>query len=137
MKARLERSLYAAFDSEPLEDGMDHPADEIIESALSSGDEESLLAWLRECLLDIGRPVFAASLRRCLGRQTDPGTTVWRAGIVRAALAADNVQIRDAAVQAAEQWADPDLIYILADHSDEEQWLANYADMVVNDLKPS
>lgn len=129
--ARFEYSLYAAFETEPFEDGMDHPADEIIADALSSGDEQSILAWLRERSLDAGRPGFAASVLRCLGRQYDPGTEAWRAALVRDALAVDNVQIRDAAVQAAEQWADPGLIDVLASHRDTEQWLAEYIDMVV------
>lgn len=129
--ARFENSLYAAFETEPFEDGMDHPADGIIADALSSGDEQSILAWLRERSLDAGRPGFAASVLRCLGRQYDPGTEAWRAALVRDALAVDNVQIRDAAVQAAEQWADPGLIDVLASHRDTEQWLAEYIDMVV------
>lgn len=135
--ARLERDLYAAFDSEVLEDGMDHPADDVLENALILGDDQPLLAWLSEVSLDAGRPSFAASLLRCLGRQTDPGTTAWRADLVRNALVVKNVQIRDAAVQAAEHWADPDLISVLGGHHDSEQWLAQYIDMVVNDLKTS
>ncbi len=135
--ARLERTLYAAFDSEVLEDGMAHPADDVLENALSLGDDQPLLAWLSEVSLDAGRPSFAASLLRCLGRRTDPGTAVWRADLVCKALVVKNVQIRDAAVQAAEHWADSDLISVLEGHDESEQWLAQYIDMVVNDLKTS
>lgn len=135
--ARLERTLYAAFDSEVLEDGMDHPANDILENALGPGAELPLLAWLSKVSLDAGRPSLAASMLRCLGRQTDPGTAVWRADLVRQALVVKNVQIRDAAVQAAEHWADSDLISVLEGHDESEQWLAQYIDMVVNDLKTS
>lgn len=134
--ARLERALYAAFDSEVLEDGMDHPADDILENALSPGDDQPL-TWLRDVSLDAERPSFAASVLRCLGRRADPGTTVWRADLVRKALIMKNVQIRDAAVQAAEHWADPNLIDILEGHDESERWLAQYIGMVLNDLKTS
>ena len=39
-----------------------------------------------------------------LGRQTDIGNAAWRAGLVRDALATADIEIRDAAVHAAESW---------------------------------
>ena len=85
-----------------LEDGISHPAEEIIGQALQSGECPDVLAWLRALCLNTAQPSFAASVLRCLGRQSDPGTDKWRAGLVRAALATDDVEIRDGAVQAAE-----------------------------------
>ena len=139
IKARVERSLYAAFENEPLEDGMEHPAVGIIADALGSGDKQACLESLREFALDARQPVFAASVLRCLGRLPELGTEEWRIGLVRTALTKKNVQIRDAAVQAAEHWADHGLIEVLKDHSDTEPepWIADYVDMVINDITPS
>ena len=136
-KERFERFLYTAFDSEPLEDGMDHPAEEVIADALETIDKLRLLPWLREFSLDHEQPVFAASVLRCLGRISELGTEEWRVGLVRTALTMKNVQIRDAAVQAAEHWADHGLIEVLQDHNDTEPWIADYVDMVISDITPS
>ena len=41
---KLSFSLYSAFEAEPFENGMDHPADQIIEHALRfSRDERTKL----------------------------------------------------------------------------------------------
>ena len=130
----IECNLCSAFDSEILEDGVNHPADDILANALKNEDELSFLAWLSKVSLNIERPSFAASILRCLGRQK-PGTAIWRTDLVRKALNVKNVQIRDAAVQAVENWADSNLISVLEKHKEPEQWLAEYIDMVINDLK--
>lgn len=134
-KVRIECSLYAAFEKEPLEDGMKHPAVGIIADALSSGDKKAILEWLKEFSLDVRQPAFAASVLRCLGRLSELDTVSWRVELVRSGLAVDNVQIRDAAVQAAEHWADIDLVSVLNDHDESERWLADYIGMVVGDIK--
>ena len=95
-----------AFEAEPLEDGIDHPAERIIDDALRSVHGRRVLAWFRALSVDVERPGLAASILRCLGRRR-PGTSAWRVEIVRSALAADDVEMRDAAVQAAESWGDP------------------------------
>lgn len=135
-KRRIERFLYTAFDSEPLEDGMDHPAEDVIADALKINNKRQLL-WFREFSLDSKRPAFAASVLRCLGRISELGTETWRVDLVRAALDTDNVQIRDAAVQAAEHWGDHGLIEVLQRHNDTEQWITDYIDMVIDDIATS
>ncbi len=96
---KLSFSLYSAFEAEPFENGMDHPADQIIEDALRFSRDERILEQFSALCLDIEHPSFASSILRCLGRQTDIGNAAWRAGLVRNALATDDIEIRDAAVQ--------------------------------------
>ncbi len=133
-QARLAVELRATFEADPLEDGMDHPAEQILSKALRSTEDQPVLKWLRNFSLDAAHPSFAASVLRCLGRQTYPGTGSWRAGLVRDGLTMDDVEIRDAAVQAAELWGGPDMQNVLESHSEPEPWLRNYIRDVIDDL---
>jgi len=133
-RAQLAARLSAAFEADPLEDGMDHPAEEIIGVALHSVRSELVLDWFEEFAMDKARPSFAASVLRCLGRQACPGTASWRAKLIRGALALDDVEGRDAAVQAAELWGDREVVDVLRSHREPEPWLRGYIRDVTDDL---
>ena len=133
-EALLAARLQASFECDSVEDGMDHPAEAIITEALSSSKDQKILGWLKGFCLDASRPNFAASVLRCLGRYHHVGTVTWRVGLVREGLAMDNVEIRDAAVQAAESWGDSDLLEVLISHREPEQWLRHYIVDVIGDL---
>lgn len=134
-QAQLWNHLHAAFEADPLEGGTSHPAEQIIAKALRSPEDRKALDWLGSFSLDPERPSFAASVLRCLGRQESPGTNSWRANLVRAGLDVDDVQIRDAAVQAAESWGDRGLAEILRSHRETEPWLRRYIMDVISDLE--
>ena len=123
---RLEDELRFAFEEDPLEDGIHHPAEEIIADALRGTENSNVLTWLKAFSLDSTRASLAASVFRCLGRQNRPGTERWRVGLVRDGLVAEDVDIRDAAVQAAELWGDRGMRTILLAHSEPEPWLRDY-----------
>ena len=133
-RTRLFSSLCAAFEAEPLEDGIDHPAEQIIKKAFQFPEDQLIFNWFENFSLDIERPSLAASILRCLGRQTNLGTSSWRAGLIGKSLSVDNVEIRDAAVQATESWDDPDLADILRSHHETELWLREYILGVIDDL---
>lgn len=131
---QLAAKLRAAFEAEPLEDGLDHPAETTIRGALQSGKGRDVLEWLRTFSLDTAHPGFAASVLRCLGRQERPGTGSWRVGLVRDGLATEDVGIRDAAIQAAELWGDRNMRRVLEEHSEPVLWLRDYVRDVLEDL---
>ena len=133
-RERLANRLWMAFAADPLEDGMFHPAEEIIGEALRSTEDKPVLDWFRTFSLDAERPSFAASVLRCLGRQTSPGTDSWRAELVRNGLSMEDVEIRDAAVQAAESWGDRSLADVMKKHREDEPWLRDYIEDVISDL---
>ena len=133
-RERLANRLWTAFVADPLEDGMSHPAEEIIGEALRSTKDKPVLDWFMAFSLDVVRPSFAASVLRCLGRQTPPGTDLWRTELVRDGLAMDDVEIRDAAVQAAESWGDRSLVDVMRAHREAEPWLREYIEDVISDL---
>lgn len=133
-KADFKFRLLASFESEPLEDGMDHPAEEIISDALKSAEQKIYLDWLRELALDTTNPSLADSVLVCLARQSSPGTSFWRVDLIDKALSSTDVRVRDAAVEASESWADLDVIPVLNKYHETEHvgWLRDYMQTVVN-----
>lgn len=131
---RLAARLRASFEADSVEDGIGHQAEDIIGEALRSANDQRVLHWFREFCTDSSQPSFAASILRCLGRHEHVGTVSWRVGLLRDGLAMDSVEIRDAAVQAAESWGDSDLLEVLNSHFDPEPWLRQYILDVIDDL---
>jgi hypothetical protein len=132
----LRDLLYASFEAEPLEDGIDHPAENIIGDAIRSTGSGRVFDWLYRACFDSEYPTFSASVLRCLGRQMSPGTKSWRAKLVQKALTMDDVEIRDAALQAAELWGGLGMRDILQIRLQTEplQWLRDYMQDVIEDL---
>ena len=58
----LSAALQASFDAQPVEDGITHPAEEIINRAIHSAHERRTLYWLRAFCTELDRPAFAASV---------------------------------------------------------------------------
>ena len=133
--ARLSEELHISFEMDQIESGMDHPAETVISRALAQPSHANTLGWLRSTCLNSSDPSFASSVLRCLGRLDSPGTISWRASLVRDALALDDVEIRNAAAQAADSWADPELVEVLSLHRESERWLRSYVAEIISDLK--
>ena len=131
-RERLFNELYAAFDVEPFENGIAHPSEQVIASALQN---QIALDWFGDFCTDIRHPDFAASVLRCLGRQTCPGTSQWRSNLIQQALATDDMEIREAAVQVVESWGANDLLDILRSHDEPESWIRDYISDVIIDLE--
>lgn len=132
---RLKSALHSSFEADPLEDGMYHPAEGILAEALWSDKDQDVLEWLSAICSDTRHPSFAASVLRCLGRQDSPGTNSWRAELIRSGLATIDVEIRDAAAQAAESWMDSHLANVLESHSEPVTWLRIYIHGIIDDLR--
>ena len=124
----------AAFEAEPLEDGMDHSGEYVIAAALESEDPDVVLRWIRSFCLESTMPAFAAGVLLSVARLPGVGTAGWRGELVRGGLAADDVELRDAAMQAAEHWGAPGLRRILSAHSEPVGWLDEYRRGVMDDL---
>lgn len=128
-RRQLEVELRSAFDAEPLEDGVSHPAQDVVRNALRTN--VNVLDWLKALSLDATRPTFAASVLRCLGREERVGTTTWRVELVGDALASEDVEIRDAAVQAAESWGGNAIVAVLESHAEPVPWLRSVIDGII------
>ena len=133
-QSALRHELQADFVAEPVEGGMDHEAENTLARVLASDHGEDALEWIREFCTDAKRPAFAASVLNCLGNLELPGSAEWRVTLVRDALATDNTQVKDAAVQAVEKWGEPGLVDVLRTHQENVQWLHEYILGVIDDL---
>ena len=135
--SHLRDLLYASFGAETLEDGIDHPAEDIIGGAIRGANGARMLGWLSIVCLDPEHPTFSASILRCLGRQVHLGTESWRTELVQKALRVDDPEIRDAALQAAESWGGLSMRDILKIQVKTEplRWLRSYMQDVIDDLK--
>ena len=122
----LLTELEADFAAEPFEDGMDHEAEQTLVRAFANIEAQYLLTLLTDFCTDVTKPNFSASILRCLGRLNDPGTQAWRTQLISDALAKGNPEIRDAAVQAVEQWDEPRLASVLKSHQEQLPWLQDY-----------
>lgn len=80
------------------------------------------------------KPIFAASVLRCVSRSNPIGNSEWRAKVVATALGSKYLEIREAGVRAAESWADSELRTLLMKHNEQVEWLRDYADDVIDDL---
>ena len=127
----LFNNLYRSFETEPFENGIGHPAEQIIENALA---DTRTLDWFTEFCTDESESGFAASVLRCLGREPDAGHRSWRHELIRTALESPDIEIRDAAVQAAESWGGEEIIGILKSHQEPETWIREYIEDVIEDL---
>lgn len=135
-KLRLERELLVSFDEDTVEDGMHHPAEDIILDVLKNQDKKKALSWIREFVLDAARPDFAYSILVCLTHQPPLGTAPWRVQLIHDALSSQDIGVRDAAAQAAESWADPDILPILKMQKAKEpvSWLQDYMKGIIEDI---
>lgn len=131
--ATLQRDLRLAFDAAPVEDGLHHAGEEILREALKSHTQE-IGTWLSSQIFQETRAVAGASILRLIGRIREVPASL-RKELVRNALAADDVELRDAAVQAADQWGDESLLQILRAHRETEIWIKDYLERVIADLE--
>ena len=127
--------LHRALTAEPVEDGRRHPCeDALFEAADDLGAEVDV--WCIRLIADARGDADRASLIRLFGRVGVPKRLDARRVILQRALAAASVEVRDAALQAAESWADAALVPVLRDHREPIAWLEDYRTQVIEDLRP-
>ena len=151
--AELISRLSSEFEAQPIEDGLSHPADSIVEHHLDLLVETTptdLLVALAKC-----EPLLPSSVVKSLGRCAYPwkcrsgsfpdsvnedGRSVagtassWRHELIDISLRTGNILLRDAAVQAVEDWEDASLLPLLQVHQESEPWLRGYISDVISDL---
>jgi hypothetical protein len=124
------REIVAAIVAEPVEDGMTHPAERLIATfAQRHGSGE-----VRGIVCELEKRRLAADFLRLLGRAA-PLDAAARSEILRDALQSSDLEVRDAAIQAAESWNDRALAEILRSHREQVPWLADYLRRVAADLE--
>lgn len=130
---QVENQIKAALESAPLEDGYSHSAEILLEKAIRGyGDRAG--DWLVGALSSKDwNESFKAELLRLLSR-LKPFTSTWRVNVIQLGLSSSSIEIRDAAVQAAESWEEAGAIQLLQAHKEPCDWLADYISRVIRDL---
>ena len=133
LEKELEAKLATAFEIDVLEDGIGHPAEEIIEDALGILGRHNGPKVLGRLATNVARPDLSSSVLRCLGRRGQDSSS-WCADLIKIALMADDVEMRDAAVQAAETCGGSEARSALVGHDEPVPWLRTYVEEVIEDL---
>jgi hypothetical protein len=113
----------------PLESGFSHPA----EAGLRMYIKVNVFHSDRVIREFLGSPV-AGELLRLAGRVEDVPFH-FQSALVRTGLKSSSIEIRDATIEAAENWGEPKLAKILYGYVDTEEWLTRYARGVAKDLR--
>lgn len=132
--------LIAELKDNPIEDGIEHPAEYVIKEALRT-NRGLCLAYVSRIIGEHAqsRPSTAASIIRCIGRLRPDEVAPWGTHIVEDALRHKDVEVREAGVRALEHWGGHVAFRMLCDHirnsCDEEPWLRDYVRQVIADLE--
>lgn len=133
----FKSELISALRAEHIEDGMSHPAEDIIRSAFERSPEVAL-QWTQSLFVDnyYKRPAIAGAILRLLGRLPyslagSTGTLLTIGGLIH-----QEIQVRDSAVRALESWGESSSRVVLENHVDKEPAprLAKYIRQVIKDL---
>lgn len=117
------------LDDSPIEDGTTHPAEALLASHIAAFGESDLLAAVRA----LDAPERAAAWIRLMGRMPRLEGAL-RRELACFGLKSASAEVRDATVQAMENWGDRDLARLLREHHDSVEWLQDYAARVAADL---
>lgn len=115
---------------EPVEAGLNHPAEATLQTYLDTYGS----AHVASILSALDNSAIWADLLRLLGRSQHIPLAD-REQLVRDGLASAHVEVRDAALQAAELWDDSNLATLVRTHREPVPWLAEYAVQIARDLE--
>lgn len=125
-------ALYLAFQEEPVLDGVDHAGEGILQDYIEGNGLKAKDILLR--LIATSPAPTTADMLRLLSR-LEPFDVAWRVSAVQTALSSSSVEMRDAAIQAIENWEDSELVDLLKHHEEQDEFLRQYAKQVIEDLE--
>jgi len=131
----FRNSLIRTLEDDPIEDGVPHPAEGLIDKAMTV-NVTACLDWLARAFTEYSsaRPATCAALVRCIGRIKYDRVGSWGLGIARVAIKHIDIEVRESAVRALEAWEAPMSLSILRSHTEPDGWLADYIRRVIADM---
>ncbi len=124
------RNLLDTLLNEPVEDGIHHPAEPLLRAYWE--EYPGHLPWSDAVGDDAHPSLFADFLR--IASRVRPAPESLRARLLQEGLASPSLEVRDAAVQAAESWADAVAVEALGGHREEVAWLAAYIERIKSEI---
>lgn len=130
-----EFELLNSIENDPVIDGFTHKGETILGKLLHEkyGD---VRFHLERLLFGDENVKIRSSVLLLLGR-LNPIDADWRAYIIKKALTFEDIEMRDAAIQAAELWEDFEMLDVLRRHEELVPWLKDYKERVIEDLENS
>lgn len=132
---RFRSKLIATLLDEAIEDGVTHPAEQVIDEALRANSSQCR-DWLSQALVEYypTRPSLCASILRCIGRIEYDRVRGWGMHVIDDALQKKDTEVREAAIRGLEAWGGSAAVDMLRRHVDAEAWLNEYVQQVIVDL---
>ena len=131
---RFRGEFLATLIDEPIEDGITHPSEHVLEKALRIDPSECRKELSRILVEYQTRPSMTASIVRCIGRMEYDQVGQWGIRVAEDALGHKDIEVRDAAVRTLENWGGREAIGILRSHKDSVDWMNDYVSQVIIDL---
>lgn len=125
-----EEKLRRSFCEQTVEDGHIHPGEKILRGFIRLHKEVAFL-WIKSVMLT-DNPNLVPGMITCLGRLSPDNYLEEMFDIMREALRHQSVSVRDAAVQAIENWGEGKAVFLLTNHREEVPWLRDYISVVIN-----
>ena len=126
----LHHRLDHLFTMRVLEDSFGHCE---LHDSIQRLSAERGAETVRACLGHVFLTMETPDVITYLTRVERMGTPEWRGRLVRDALRSGNIEMRDAAAQAAEHWPERGILAALEEHDEPKQWLADYINDVAAD----
>jgi hypothetical protein len=132
---RFRQSVVDLLTDTPIEDGLPHPADELIANGMRE-NSTMCVRWIERIFTEFysSRPAVSAGIVRCSARVDRNQVGGRGLDLARRALAHADGEVREAGVRALEAWGGPEASAILLAHEDSEPWLREYVQRVIADL---
>lgn len=134
--AQIASALHGIVRSLPYEGvqhGYSHPSEALLKEIFNN-DAAGVSSLLSDLLFD---RIIGADLLRLVGRlpleTVNLAETDWRHRVLARSLVSSETSIREAAIEAIENWRDEFGIGLLSSHHDPRPWLEKYAKQVVED----
>ena len=122
--------LVATVENNPVEDGITHDGEGIAGEIVAVYGAEAFV----EAIFNIENEPIVAALLRIASRLSLPDAAS-RFRLVSIGVRYENVEIRDASIQAAESWEDDAVLPVLIEHEEPVRWLADYIRQVIDELR--
>lgn len=137
---QIASSLHRIVDSlayESVQLGYSHPSEEPLRRIFEE-DAAGVASMVSDLILEKG---VGSDLLRLLGRlpleSLNLAETEWRHRVLARSLASHDTALREAAIEAIENWRDAFGIGLLSSHRDPKPWLEKYAKQVVKETVAS
>jgi len=130
-------SLIELLTMQPVDEGYEHPGEQLIAGSLSSKPSIAP-AWIRRVYLEkeSSNPVLAGEILKCISQLASLDDPEWAIMLASRGLDSPEIQLREAAVRVFESWGNKSFSHFLDDFANREtiSWLADYARDVFEDL---